>query len=131
MTLVPLLDAPLTIQLHAAAAAGALALSAHQLLGPKGGPAHRVLGALRAALMMGVAVSSFWIGTIRQFGAFSLLHLLSLLTIVMVPAALWAAHRHDAVRHRRIMLNLFWMALVGAGAFTLAPGRVMHAAVFG
>ena len=29
------------------------------------------------------------------------------------------------------MLNLFWMALVGAGAFTLAPGRVMHAAVFG
>jgi uncharacterized membrane protein len=34
-------------------------------------------------------------------------------------------------RHRFTMLGLFCGALVIAGLFTLAPGRIMHKVVFG
>jgi uncharacterized membrane protein len=33
--------------------------------------------------------------------------------------------------HRKTMLSLFWLALVGAGLFTLLPGRIMGQMVFG
>ena len=33
--------------------------------------------------------------------------------------------------HRRIMISIFTGALVIAGLFTLLPGRIMHAVVFG
>ena len=131
MTLAPLVNAPLQIQLHATAALAALALSANQLLGAKGTAAHRAMGTLWAVLMLGVAISSFFIHTIRQFGDFSLIHLLSIVVLVNVPIALWAAHTHNVSRHRTIMLSMFWLALIGAGVFTLAPGRIMHQVVFG
>ena len=131
VTLAPLLNAPLTTQLHATAALAALGLSANQLLGAKGIRPHRVLGSVWAVLMLGVALSSFWIHGIRQFGDFSLIHLLSIVVLVNVPLAVWAAHQHNVRRHRTIMLSMFWLALVGAGLFTLAPGRIMHQVVFG
>jgi len=34
-------------------------------------------------------------------------------------------------RHRNIMVTLFIGALVIAGAFTLLPGRIMHAVMLG
>jgi uncharacterized membrane protein len=35
------------------------------------------------------------------------------------------------VDHRRIMIMVFAGALVIAGLFTLLPGRIMHAVIFG
>jgi len=35
------------------------------------------------------------------------------------------------VDHRRVMIGIFSGALVIAGLFTLLPGRIMHAVVFG
>jgi uncharacterized membrane protein len=49
----------------------------------------------------------------------------------MLPIAVWRAHRHDVNSHRRAMLGLFFGALVIAGVFTLLPGRIMHAVLFG
>ncbi len=44
----------------------------------------------------------------------------------------WVALMLGVVRQHRIaMLSLFFGALVIAGAFTLVPGRIMHAVVFG
>ena len=131
MSLTPLLNAPPVVQLHAFAALSAVLLTVHQLAGRKGSARHRAIGAVWALLMLGVAVSSFWIHTIRQYGDFSLIHLLSILTLVSVPAAIWAAHTHNVSRHRTIMLSLVAFALIGAGLFTLAPGRIMHHVVFG
>jgi uncharacterized membrane protein len=48
-----------------------------------------------------------------------------------LPLAIWHARRHNVRRHRQAMLMLFTGALVIAGAFTLLPGRIMHAVVFG
>jgi uncharacterized membrane protein len=81
--------------------------------------------------MLVVASSSFFIHTIRLWGPWSPIHLLSIFTLIMLPIAVWQAHRHAVERHRWTMISLFVGALVIAGVFTLLPGRIMHAVVFG
>jgi uncharacterized membrane protein len=130
MTLAPLLAAPLVIQVHAFAALAAFGLGAVQLAAPKGSLPHRAVGWAWVLLMLVLVISSFFIHTIRMWGPFSPIHLLSLFTLVMLPFAVMAAHRHNVRRHRRAMLGLFIGALVIAGVFTLLPGRIMHAVVF-
>jgi uncharacterized membrane protein len=68
---------------------------------------------------------------IRLFGPFSPIHLLAVVTLLSVPSAVLAARKGNVGHHRRAMLALFWFALVGAGAFTLLPGRIMHRVVTG
>jgi uncharacterized membrane protein len=131
MDLTPLTHTTLAIQLHAYAALGAFVLGAVQLAGVKGTTRHRALGYTWAALMLVVAISSFWVHEIRLWGPWSPIHLLSIFTLVMLPLGIWHAHRHAVQRHRSIMLGLFSGALVIAGLFTLAPGRIMHKIVFG
>ena len=81
MMLAPLHDGGLLISTHAYAALTALVLGAFQLALPKGTPLHRNIGRLWVGLIGIVAISSFFINDIRQFGAFSLIHLLSLITL--------------------------------------------------
>ncbi|RWD51930.1 MAG: DUF2306 domain-containing protein [Mesorhizobium sp.] len=127
----PLLTAPPPIPWHAFAALAALAIGGTQLALPKGTARHRVLGYVWAALMLVIAVSSFWIQQIRLIGPFSPIHILSILVIVTAPPAVWYAHTHKVAAHRSAMIKLYLFALVGAGIFTLLPGRIMHAVVFG
>jgi uncharacterized membrane protein len=131
MTLAPLLAAPTVIQIHAFAALAAFALGAVQLAAPKGTIPHRTFGWIWAGFMLAVVVSSFFINTIRMWGPFSPIHLLSIFTLAMLPLAVWRARQHDVRRHQRAMTSLFVGALVIAGVFTFLPGRIMHAVVFG
>lgn len=131
MNLTPILSAPLVIQLHVAAALGAIVIGAVQLWGVKGTTAHRVLGYSWVLLLLTIAVSSFWIQEIRQWHGFSLIHLLSVLTLVSVPLAVLAARRGNIKGHRIAMTNLFWLALIVTGFFTLLPGRILHQVLFG
>src|SRR5206468_3129594 len=131
MSLAPLLNAPGTIPLHAFAAMAAFVLGIVQFAAPKGTLPHRTLGWIWVLLMVAVAISSFWIHTIRLVGPFSPIHLLSIFTLIMLPLAVWRAHTHRVADHKRIMILTFTGALVIAGAFTLMPGRIMHAVVFG
>jgi uncharacterized membrane protein len=131
VSLAPLLDAPLQIPLHAFAAMAAFVLGAVQLAAPKGTLPHRTLGWIWVGLMMTVALSSFWIHQIRLLGPWSPIHLLSIFTLVVIPLGVWRAHRHEVADHRLIMTLVFSGALVIAGLFTLLPGRIMHAVVFG
>lgn len=131
MTLAPLFSAPPQIFAHTLAALAALGLGTAQLVLPKGTLPHRAMGWTWVLLMALVALSSFWIHTLCQFGPFSLIHLLSLLTLILLPVAVGHARRHRVGQHRRAMLLLFAGALVIAGLFTLSPGRIMHDVVFG
>ena len=131
MSLGPLLSAPPPIPWHAFAALAALALGGAQLALPKGTTRHRVMGYAWAALMLVIAASSLWIQQIRLIGPFSPIHILSIIVLITVPLAVWHAHRHRVAKHRRVMISLYVFALIGAGVFTLLPGRIMHAVVFG
>ena len=131
MTLAPLLAAPLVIQLHTVAAIAAFGLGAVQLFLPKGTPLHRGLGMLWVALMVGVAGGSFMIHQINQWHGFSLIHLLSIFTLLSLALGVRAARRRHIKSHRLIMTSLFIGAVLIAGLFTFAPGRIMHAVLFG
>jgi len=131
MSLAPLLNASPVIQVHAFAAIAALVLGIVQLAAPKGTLPHRTLGWTWVALMATVAVSSFWINEIRLVGPWSPIHLLSILSLVMVPLGVWYARRHRVRGHRITMISIFAGALVIAGLFTFVPGRIMHAVAFG
>ena len=131
MNFAPLLDAAPAIPLHALAAMAAFVLGVVQFAAPKGTLPHRTIGWIWVGLMAAVAVSSFWIHQIRLVGPWSPIHLLSIFTLAMLPLGVWRAHRHRVVDHRRIMIFIFAGALVIAGLFTLLPGRIMHAVVFG
>ena len=89
MTLDPLLSAPQPIPVHAIAALVAMVLGGLQLWGPKGIRNHQTLGYIWVGLMAIVAFSGFFIHVLKLFGPFSLIHLLSVLTL----ASLWYAIR--------------------------------------
>jgi len=131
MSLEPLLAAEQPVPIHAFAAMAAFALGLVQLVGPMGTLPHRTIGWIWVFLMATIAVSSFWIHDIRFWGPWSPIHLLSILTLVMLPIGVLHARMHRVPGHKRTMISLFVGALVVAGAFTFVPGRVMHEVVFG
>src|SRR5258707_14493760 len=130
MTLAPLLSASPAIQFHAFAAMTAFGLGV-ALAAPKGTLPHRTVGWIWVALMLMVSVSAFFIHQIRLWGPWSPIHLLAIFTLVVLPIAVWHAHRHAVQNHRNSMVRLFVAALVIAGALTFLPGRIMHAVAFG
>ncbi|HEX2561002.1 DUF2306 domain-containing protein [Phenylobacterium sp.] len=117
-------QAGLAIQIHLAAVVLALGVGAWQLLGPKGTTAHRALGWTWSLAMMAAALSSFFIRTVID-GWFSPIHLLSVITLVGLPTAIWAAHRHDVRRHSRIMTSVYLGGMIVAGGFAFLPGRLL------
>lgn len=122
----PLIDASWPVRLHVAAVLPALLLTPVMLLGAKGTPRHRVLGRIWLAAMVATAVTALSIHEIRLMGPFSPIHLLSILTLATAWTILRSARAGRVRAHRSAVLSLVWLALVGAGAFTLLPGRIMH-----
>ena len=130
MSIEPLLDAPFAVRLHAFPAIAAFVLGGIQLAAPKGTLPHRAMGWIWVASMSLVAMSSFFIHTICTAGPFSVIHLLSIVTLVALPLGVWRARRREIRAHRRTMQLLFLGALLVAGVFTFMPGRIMHDVVF-
>jgi uncharacterized membrane protein len=89
----------------------------------KGDLAHRRLGLVWVAAMYWTALSSFGIRQLRP-GHFSLIHLLSLWTVISLTVALWAAVTGRATLHRRWVVGTY-AGLVGAGVAAMAfPQRL-------
>ncbi|WP_417307923.1 DUF2306 domain-containing protein [Devosia sp.] len=132
MTLAPLLDATPAIQIHALAAIMAFLLGAAILWQRKGTRLHRWLGRVWVALMLVTATSALFINEIRLIGPFSPIHLFVLFTYLGIGQGLYSIIVHrDIARHRAEMQGVYLGALILAGAFTLLPGRRLHAVLFG
>ena len=131
MSLTPLLEASPIIIVHAFAAFAAIALGAAQLMLPKGSPRHKVFGMVWVGLMTLIALSSLFIHTIRLWGPFSPIHLLSVFVLLNLPYRGWLAYHGQMRGHGKHMTYNFIFALIVAGIFTFAPGRIMHAVLFG
>ena len=119
------------IPTHAMAAMAAVILGGLQLASAKGTTQHRVLGWSWVLLMMYVSVSSFFISSLRLWGAFSPIHLLSVWTLFSLGMAIYHAREGNIRQHKIWMVLLYVLALLVTGVFTLWPGRVMHAVLFG
>ena len=119
------------IPTHAMAAMAAVILGGLQLASAKGTTQHRVLGWSWALLMMYVSVSSLFISSLRLWGAFSPIHLLSVWTLFSLWMAIYHARKGNIRQHKIWMVLLYVLALLVTGLFTLWPGRVMHAVLFG
>lgn len=125
--LLPAMSRDAWLAVHLCSVIPALPLGAVVLLGRKGDARHRLLGRIWAVLMLVAALSSF--GLKGLTGSFSPIHLLSILVLVSVPRGVVQAVRGNIVAHRRTM-TFVYLGLVGAGAFTMLPGRLLGLALF-
>jgi uncharacterized membrane protein len=130
MTLAPLLDAPALIQLHVAAALLSVVLGPVAVRRRSRDILHRVVGRVWVVSMAITAGSSFWISENPMIGPFSVIHILSVITLFGLVGAVHAIRAGDVARHGAIMRALYAQALMLAGAFTFLPGRRMSEAVF-
>ena len=126
MTLSPLLNASLVIQLHTLFAVMAVGIVIAIFSIRRGSKAHKVLGWSWVIVMAVTALSSFWINEIRLIGPFSPIHLLSILTLFSLVMNVRAARSRNISAHQKGMKSLVFGALILAGAFTFFPGRIMH-----
>lgn len=129
MTLTPLLDASIAIQMHVCSALLAALLTPFLFLRRKGDRTHKLLGRIWWGAMAITALSSFAITGIRLVGPFSPIHLLSLLTLFSLVQGVRYARAGKITGHKQSMLGAMG-GLVGAGLFTVLPGRLMSKVLF-
>lgn len=133
MTLTPLLDAPLVIQVHVAAALPTLVLGPFALFRDRRDRMHKTLGyawvtAMGALAVSGLFIPSFGVAVVGMFGP---IHLLSLYTLAALAEGIRRIRHRDIEGHKRTMQRLWFGALGLAGLFTLVPGRLMHEVLIG
>jgi len=126
----PLLKAPVSVQLHVAAAVLALFVGAVIFLLPKGTGYHKLLGWTWVSSMIIVAATSIaMIADLRT--GINALHVFTAITVISLWSALTGIRRGDVKRHAGSMIGLYVGGLIIAGAFAFIPGRVMWATFFG
>jgi uncharacterized membrane protein len=109
--------------LHLSSAVAALTLGLVIMLRTKGTESHRMLGRTWVALMSIAAVSSFWLAGLRE--GFSVIHLLSVWTLVAMALAIHFIRKGNVKRHQGFMIGTY-LGLVGAALGALAPGRMLY-----
>jgi uncharacterized membrane protein len=138
MTLQPLLNAPLPIQLHVMTVVPAFFLGTWLLFGStKGSPRHRLVGKIYLTLMAITATAAVFI---RSFSGLSvtigplklgLLHLFVALTAWSIWRTLRYVKAGEIEGHRHSMRGMYFGALIVAGLLAFAPGRIMYRMFFG
>lgn len=118
------------IQIHAYGAIAALVVGTIVLLLRKGTGLHKLLGRIWIGLMLIVSLSSFFINEGQMLGPFSWIHALSIATLFGLVSGYAAIRRGNVAAHRANMVIVYVSGLILAGAFTLLPGRRMHAVIF-
>lgn len=118
------------IKIHLVAALAALVLGAVLMLNRKGRTFHRVAGWAWVSLVSVVAGSTLFITSLNH-GKWSLLHLFTGWTLLVLPLAVIWAKRHDVARHRRTMMGLFYGGFAINLLIAFIPGRTMWSMFFG
>lgn len=121
---------PLLIWVHLTTILIATALTPVMLLRVRGDRRHRTIGKFWIAAMLATAITSLFIH-VSGSGRFSIIHLLSIWTLVQVPLIWWTARHHNVVRHRRAVHGMVIGALLIAGFFTFPFHRLLGTWLFG
>ena len=121
---------PVVVWAHLATIAVALGLTPVMLLRRRGDARHRLLGWIWASALMLTALVSFFI-RLTNHGGLSIIHILSLWTVIQVPIIVWSARHHQVARHRRAVRGMVLGALLIAGFFTFPFDRMLGHWLFG
>ncbi len=120
---------PALIWLHLGTILVATALTPVMLLRRRGDRRHRMIGTIWIVAMLATAITSLFIH-VSGPGRFSIIHLLSIYTLVQVPVLWWAARHHNVARHRRAVHGMVIGALLVAGFFTFPFHRLLGTWLF-
>ena len=119
--------------LHLATIIPAFLLGTYLLINHKGTPKHKLLGKLYMLLMLFTAIVTLFMSAEvgpTIFNHLGFIHLFSFLVLYSVPSAYFAAKNNNIKKHRDNMIGLYVGGILIAGAFTLAPGRLIHSWLF-
>jgi uncharacterized membrane protein len=126
----------IVIFLHAVCAFVSFLLGTYVLLNPKGTPRHMQIGRIYLGLMVFVSLSALFIREIDD-NSYSVIHILIPLTLALLAISIFSIRRFRItrgskllMRHKITMIFTYVGGLVIAGAFTLAPGRILHRLIF-
>lgn len=118
---------------HLATIFPAFLIGSYLLANRKGTPRHRLLGKVYMLLMLTTAIITLFmkaeVGP-ALLGHFGFIHLFSVLALYSVTAAYSAARQGNIVAHKANMIGLYVGGILIAGAFTFAPGRLLHSWFF-
>ncbi|MBV1705823.1 MAG: hypothetical protein KGQ37_01295 [Hyphomicrobiales bacterium] len=120
-------SAPPLYVLHGALALTSLVSGTAVMLVTKGTPRHAMLGRLFAGGMIATALTSFGIETA---GHLSLIHILSIITLINIPLAI-IMRRRGNIRGHAIAMVANYAGLVIAGGFAAVPPRLLGQVLFG
>lgn len=115
---------PANIWFHIVTIIIALSLTPIMLLRFRGDRLHRTLGYIWLVSMVSTALVSFTMRSINQ-GAFSFIHILSVVTLYVCYKLVRNARAHDPIGHRREVRGIVMGALMIAGFFTFQFDRLM------
>lgn len=122
------------VQVHLATVLPAFVIGTWLLANRKGSPLHRMLGRIYLVLMLVTALATLampaHVGP-QWLGHFGFIHIFSLMVLYFVPAAWFAARRHNIKTHRNNMIGVYLGGIIIAGSFAFMPGRLLHNWVFG
>lgn len=115
------------VQIHLLLAVAALLIGPLALWARKGSPRHRRWGYAWVLLMLGAATSSLFIRDFQlpNLAGYTPIHLLTVLAFVGVGSGLWFVLHGRISAHQRAMRGAYLGGCVGAGLFTLLPGRYL------
>ena len=119
----------LPIAIHLAVVVPAVVIGVIQLAAKKGTRSHKALGWIWVLALAVAAVSSFWIYGINKTGGFSVIHLLSVWTLISLACAIYFVRRRNVPAHKGFMVGTF-LGLAGAGIGALTPGRFLSQLLF-
>ena len=126
-----------TIAIHLTAALGALLLGPVAIWARKGAVKrphlHRAFGYAWVTLMLITALSALFIRDFRlpNVGGYTLIHLFVPYVLFGLVGAFWYLSRKNIAAPQKTMVQMYFGACVGAGAFTLLPSRYLGQLVWG
>ena len=118
------------IKIHLVTALGALVLGGVLMTARKGRAFHRTAGWIWVSLVSVTAGATLFIKSLNN-GHWSLLHLFTAWTLLILPLAVLAAKRHNVTRHRRQMMGLFYGGFAINLLIAFIPGRALWLMFFG